>query len=114
MDARIEQFKSTVQDLPQEYLAVGSLLVVTVLGYLWIQATTDSAKLPPGPSYLIPWVGNALQIPSARPWYWYRELADKYGPVFSLKIPGTRIIVVTGEAEAKYLVRVGNPISIVH
>ncbi|EJD42174.1 cytochrome P450 [Auricularia subglabra TFB-10046 SS5] len=78
-------------------LALGTGVVVLVL---WVSCTPARAQLgplPPGPRPL-PVVGNMFQMPGKRPWYQFTEWSKKYGPIFTLSLPGKRIIVLNTHA----------------
>ncbi|BGP58554.1 hypothetical protein JCM8202_001218 [Rhodotorula sphaerocarpa] len=49
--------------------------------------------LPPGPPGL-PLVGNILDIPKSRPWVKFAEWTDKYGPMYTLKLGRTTMLVI--------------------
>ncbi|CDO76414.1 hypothetical protein BN946_scf184925.g1 [Trametes cinnabarina] len=52
-----------------------------------------SKHLPPGPPGL-PILGNLTQIPSTEQWVWFYNLSKKYGPVNTLHVLKTTIIVL--------------------
>ncbi|UZJ56102.1 hypothetical protein CBS101457_005422 [Exobasidium rhododendri] len=61
--------------------------------------------LPPGPPG-IPIFGNALQLPTSRPWLFFTQLGKKYGPITYLNIAGQPTIVLnTMEAAKEILVK---------
>ncbi|KAH6718400.1 cytochrome P450 [Leptodontidium sp. MPI-SDFR-AT-0119] len=64
----------------------------------------SGSKLPPGPPGK-PFVGNLPDIPPAHSWLKFKEWADKYGPLFRLKLMGRNMIVVSTEKIANDLLR---------
>ncbi|OIW32570.1 putative cytochrome P450 oxidoreductase [Coniochaeta ligniaria NRRL 30616] len=72
------------------YWALFVLLLIPV--YKLSQVGKRRPRMPPGPP-TIPILGNALQIPTTGLAKKFREWADKYGPIYSLTIGPTNIIV---------------------
>ena len=73
------------------FLGVGGLVAVYLV-HLLIRATFTRRKLPPGPPG-IPILGNIFDI-KGKAWLQHTEWARKYGPIFSLNMAGTTIIVL--------------------
>ncbi|KAK7180398.1 hypothetical protein DPSP01_001825 [Paraphaeosphaeria sporulosa] len=66
--------------------------------------------LPPGPPTL-PFLGNLHQIPAAKAWHQFKAWADEYGPIYSLMLgPSTVMIVLSSDEAVKELLdrRSGN------
>ncbi|PIK55984.1 putative steroid 17-alpha-hydroxylase/17,20 lyase [Apostichopus japonicus] len=78
-------------------LFVGILLIVHK--YVTFRRRFEGLNLPPNPPAL-PFIGNMAVFMSGRaPYYVMKDLSDKYGEVFSLKM-GTGLYVVLSSAEA--------------
>lgn len=94
------------------YVCVASILSLLVL------RPRKAKNLPPGPgkfsfknrdvllNYALPaptsWlVGNRNQVPPQKPWRWFQELNDQYGPVVYLQIGQTPTVVI-GTAQAAW------------
>jgi cytochrome P450 len=50
-------------------------------------------------------VGNLPDIPTSHSWFQFKRWADKYGPVFRLKVMGRNMVVVSTEKVANDLLR---------
>ncbi|OSX61377.1 hypothetical protein POSPLADRAFT_1057133 [Postia placenta MAD-698-R-SB12] len=73
-------------------------IVLLVTAVAFYANGTRRAPLPPGPRG-IPFLGNMFQFNVIRPYPQYLKWAQKYGPVFSIKLGSQRIIVLsTSEA----------------
>ena len=81
-----------------EILAVSSILLCCVLLCSWI---TRRHKLPPGPTGY-PVCGNSFQIDTDRIQHDLKNLFDKYGTIFQLKLMGTRVVTLTSSRLLKY------------
>ncbi|KAJ6561881.1 cytochrome P450 [Mycena capillaripes] len=57
--------------------------------------------LPPGPAPTSWLVGNRNQVPPQKPWRWFQELNDQYGPVVYLQMGQTPTVVI-GTAQAAW------------
>ncbi|EMD37058.1 hypothetical protein CERSUDRAFT_114955 [Gelatoporia subvermispora B] len=57
-------------------------------------------RMPPGPRGL-PFIGNKHQVPSIKPWRKFAEWNRQYGPVVSLRLGSTPVIVL-GTAQAAW------------
>ncbi|KAK7006163.1 cytochrome P450 [Favolaschia claudopus] len=58
-------------------------------------------NLPPGPAPTSWLVGNRNQIPPTKPWRWFQELNEQYGPVVYLQMGRTPTVVI-GSAQAAW------------
>ncbi|KAJ7067247.1 cytochrome P450 [Mycena amicta] len=58
-------------------------------------------NLPPGPPPTSWLVGNRNQVPPTKPWRWFQELNNQYGPVVYLQMGRTPTIVL-GTAQAAW------------
>nr|F1SY70.1 RecName: Full=Cytochrome P450 monooxygenase 69 [Postia placenta Mad-698-R]BAK09414.1 cytochrome P450 [Postia placenta] len=77
-------------------------VVLLATGVLFYANSTRRAPLPPGPRGL-PLLGNLFQFDVMRPYPQYLKWAQKYGPVFSVKLGGQRIIVLNSSEAADEL-----------
>ncbi|KAF7302672.1 Cytochrome P450 [Mycena chlorophos] len=68
--------------------------------YLALQ-TRKSKDLPPGPEPTSWLVGNRNQVPKSKPWRWFQQLNELYGPVVYLQMGRTPTIVL-GSAQAAW------------
>ncbi|KIY69829.1 cytochrome P450 [Cylindrobasidium torrendii FP15055 ss-10] len=75
-------------------------ITVSVLLHLW--SARKTLNKPPGPRGL-PLVGNIFDMPKGRPWEGFAEMSKKYGPMISLTIGPTTIIVVNTFGKTKEL-----------
>jgi hypothetical protein len=83
---------------PTTYTAfLGVLLMVYA-----INRRRRRAKLPPGPPRL-PIIGNLHQAPSQSMWLPFQKWVDQYGPLVSLDIGGTHMIIVGDYETARNL-----------
>ncbi|TFK78780.1 cytochrome P450 [Polyporus arcularius HHB13444] len=57
-------------------------------------------NMPPGPRGL-PLIGNKHQVPTVKPWRKFAEWSKEYGPIFSLHLGSTPVIVL-GTAQAAW------------
>ena len=67
---------------------LGLLILVLVL----LDRRRDKS-LPPGPPRA-PFVGNLFQIPQKDPWRVYQQWSQKYGPIFSLRVGLSTLIIL--------------------
>ncbi|XP_031812613.1 cytochrome P450 2C20-like isoform X2 [Sarcophilus harrisii] len=72
---------------------VGCVLLLIFLSQ-WIQRL-KRGKLPPGPTPL-PFLGNILQLDFKNMIASFSQLADKYGPIYTLYFGSKRIVVLYG------------------
>ncbi|KAI0718569.1 cytochrome P450 [Cerioporus squamosus] len=75
-------------------------LLLILLAYVVVRQHLRRRKMPPGPRGL-PLVGNKHQVPSIKPWRKFAEWSKQYGPVFSLHLGSTPVIVL-GTAQAAW------------
>ena len=61
-------------------------LSALVMGFWFFKSYRQSRTLPPGPRGL-PFIGNALQVPTKMPWLKFTEWAAEYGGTTSLIVP---------------------------
>ncbi|KAG3256095.1 cytochrome P450 2B4-like [Ictidomys tridecemlineatus] len=71
------------------------LLLLLVGLALWSRAKDTGADLPPGPPPL-PGLGNLLQLPGAPLLQALLRLKDQYGPVFTVRLGRTPVVVLCG------------------
>ncbi|KAJ7755514.1 cytochrome P450 [Mycena metata] len=68
---------------------------------LFLLKPRKTKNLPPGPAPTSWLVGNRNQVPSRKPWRWFQELNDQYGPVVYLQLGRTPTVVI-GSAQAAW------------
>lgn len=56
-------------------------------------STSSRGPLPPGPKG-IPWFGNLFQLPKQRPWVKMEEWSREFGPIYTLRLGFTTVIVL--------------------
>ena len=78
-------------------LGAGGLIAVYLV-HLLLRAVFSRRNLPPGPPGL-PLLGNVFDI-KGKAWLQYTEWAHKYGPIFSLNMAGTTLVVVSSHKVA--------------
>ncbi|GAA6033612.1 hypothetical protein JCM8097_001483 [Rhodosporidiobolus ruineniae] len=81
---------STFASLPASVLAglAGVLLLLFAR-----QVRRAPGPLPPGPPGL-PLLGNLLDVPKSRPWVKFEEWTRQYGPIFTLRLGSTTMLVI--------------------
>ncbi|KAJ7487924.1 cytochrome P450 [Mycena latifolia] len=83
---------------PLEFGICASLTTIVVLLVLRPKKAKD---LPPGPAPSSWLVGNRNQVPAKKPWRWFQELNNQYGPVVYLQMGCTPTVVI-GTAQAAW------------
>lgn len=78
-------------------LSVSFLIILTRSAVTWF---IRRRSMPPGPVGL-PWIGNRHQLPAVKPWRKFAEWNGEYGPVVSLFLGRTPVIVL-GTAQAAW------------
>ncbi|TCD68667.1 hypothetical protein EIP91_010189 [Steccherinum ochraceum] len=77
-------------------LAATALLLMSTVRYM----LSDYRRMPPGPRPL-PFIGNTHQVPAIKPWWTFEKWNKQYGPVVSLWLGRTPVIVL-GTAQAAW------------
>ncbi|KAI0057325.1 cytochrome P450 [Artomyces pyxidatus] len=80
-------------------VTLSGLLALTYVLYV-VLAWALRKRLPPGPAGL-PWIGNKYQMPAVKPWRKLAEWNAQFGPVVSLFLGGTPVIIL-GTAQAAW------------
>ncbi|KAB5594592.1 O-methylsterigmatocystin oxidoreductase [Ceratobasidium theobromae] len=75
---------------------VGLLITTLVLFYTWNWPGSRRRDMPPGPQPL-PIIGNLLNLKPTRVYEQLRQLNIKYGPIASLKIGSSTLVVIGGD-----------------
>ncbi|KAI0795531.1 cytochrome P450 [Abortiporus biennis] len=81
------------------YTGILALTFVSILVYV-LSSEVQRRRLPPGPQP-IPFLGNKHQVPNRKPWFKFKEWNEKYGPIISLHLGRTPVIVL-GTAQAAW------------
>ncbi|KAJ7167708.1 cytochrome P450 [Mycena filopes] len=68
---------------------------------LFVLKPKKARDLPPGPAPTSWLVGNRNQVPPQKPWRWFHELNEQYGPVVYLQLGRTPTVVI-GSAQAAW------------
>ncbi|KAK5189962.1 hypothetical protein LTR47_005961 [Exophiala xenobiotica] len=83
------------------------IVLIALAVYRLLQVGKRDPRMPPGPP-TIPILGNAHQIPRTGLYKQFREWAREYGPVFSLKLgPSNVVVLCDRKAIHKLLVEKG-------
>ncbi|KAK6137686.1 hypothetical protein DH2020_028612 [Rehmannia glutinosa] len=95
-------------DEPVQFVFVSTIIILSISWILLLLATKNSSNkknppLPPGPKGL-PLVGNLLSLDPDLHTY-FANLAQTYGPIFTLKLGKKIGIVVTSPAVAKQVLK---------
>ncbi|KAI0088576.1 cytochrome P450 [Irpex rosettiformis] len=82
--------------LPTLWTIQYSFYIAVVLGGVghFLRSALQRRHAPPGPPRL-PFLGNALQVPRQFQFIQFNEWSKKYGPIFSLDVPGKHIVVLS-------------------
>lgn len=75
-------------------IVVGTLVIL--VRWALPQRVPNGLKALPGPRGY-PVIGNLLDMTKEKPHHVFKELADKYGPLFQVNILGTRYVVISDE-----------------
>ncbi|KAI5866012.1 cytochrome P450 [Durotheca rogersii] len=75
------------------YYVVAAVVLGLALGIIPLPGVRQKG-LPPGPP-TIPFLGNTHLLPRRGIHLWFTECARKYGPVFSLKIGSSNMVILT-------------------
>ncbi|KAG2148907.1 cytochrome P450 [Suillus clintonianus] len=94
------------QSLPMLYshiLAVGIPCIISlVAAFRLTRKRAYPLPLPPGPPGL-PFLGNALELDTKRPWLTYHAWGKKYGKIVYTRVLGIDMIIISSEAIAREL-----------
>ncbi|XP_060205420.1 premnaspirodiene oxygenase-like [Lycium barbarum] len=75
------------------------------LVHIWKKSKTLSKRLPPGP-WRLPFIGNLHQLMNGRLiHHTFRNLSQRYGPIFHLRLGETSVIVVSSLDMAKEIMK---------
>ncbi|KIO29648.1 hypothetical protein M407DRAFT_21235 [Tulasnella calospora MUT 4182] len=78
----------------------GAALALLLLGRYW--TSVKRLPYPPGPRPL-PLLGNLLDVPNSRFALTWTKLAEKYGPLTFLTVPGQHVLIISSVEAAKDL-----------
>ena len=86
-----------------------SYVLLAITGFLLVAKRLSKApKLPPGPPGL-PILGNALEIPSLNPWFYYTKLMETFGLLsFSRFYYASRLTMICVTGDVVHLNALGN------
>ncbi|KAF8176725.1 cytochrome P450 [Mycena galopus ATCC 62051] len=79
------------------YISAAALVALLVRN----SKARHARELPPGPVPTSWLVGNRNQVPAQKPWRWFQQLNDQYGPVVYLQMGRTPTVVI-GTAQAAW------------
>ncbi|KAF7336984.1 Cytochrome P450 [Mycena venus] len=80
---------------------LGLCISVAAVVALLVLKPRKAQDLPPGPVPTSWLLGNRNQAPKQKPWRWFQELNDQYGPVVYLQMGRTPTVVI-GTAQAAW------------
>ncbi|KAH9937759.1 cytochrome P450 [Epithele typhae] len=83
-----------------EISRLGIPLLLTLLAFAVVRQHVRRRGMPPGPRGL-PWIGNKHQVPAIKPWWKFAEWNREYGPVVSIHLGSTPVIIL-GTAQAAW------------
>lgn len=71
------------------------LVLISVLAVLYRYRNVGQRPkdFPPGPP-TIPFFGNLHQMPSDKPWHQFKKWTDEYGPIYSLMLGPSNVMIV--------------------
>ncbi|XP_063775292.1 uncharacterized protein LOC134910838 [Pseudophryne corroboree] len=72
-----------------------SVVVIIFLAYVFSNQNNKYKNMPPGPKHL-PIIGNMLTINMSKPHKSFIELSKTYGPVFSVQLGMTKMVILCG------------------
>ncbi|KAG8972279.1 hypothetical protein FRC05_010222 [Tulasnella sp. 425] len=81
-------------------VGAGATLALFLLGKYW--ASSKRLPYPPGPRPL-PLLGNLLDVPTSKFALTWTKLANQYGPLTFLTVPGQHVLVISSLEAAKEL-----------
>ncbi|KAG8143931.1 putative Cytochrome P450 family 2 subfamily X polypeptide 7 protein [Naja naja] len=94
------QQRETERDVPAINMDILSWLIILSLLFLCLWKSQRPKGFPPGP-WSLPLIGNLLQFSKKEPLKDLDQLAQKYGPVFSLYFGGKLAVFTHGFSSAK-------------
>uniref|UniRef100_A0A8C6XKZ2 Uncharacterized protein n=1 Tax=Naja naja TaxID=35670 RepID=A0A8C6XKZ2_NAJNA len=95
-----QQQRETERDVPAINMDILSWLIILSLLFLCLWKSQRPKGFPPGP-WSLPLIGNLLQFSKKEPLKDLDQLAQKYGPVFSLYFGGKLAVFTHGFSSAK-------------
>jgi hypothetical protein len=75
----VEPLKQSFSIVRPIVLLTGACIYIAVRYLSRRRSNPKGLPLSPGPSCLIPWVGNAFQLTDYKPWLQFDELKKQYG-----------------------------------
>ncbi|PPR00947.1 hypothetical protein CVT24_000254 [Panaeolus cyanescens] len=83
--------------MPNTFIDTSLALSAAYLLYYVLKWYRLRGLMPPGPIGL-PWIGNKHQLPSVKPWKTFAQWSNQYGPVSSILLGSTPVIIL-GKAQ---------------
>ncbi|KAK8942333.1 Premnaspirodiene oxygenase [Platanthera zijinensis] len=74
-------------------ITASTILLIILIDKLWFQRKTRGLNLPPGP-WKLPIIGSLHHLIGELPHRRMRRLAEKYGPIFHLKLGEVDLVVI--------------------
>ncbi|KAJ7139436.1 cytochrome P450 [Mycena epipterygia] len=79
-------------NLKNVFYSLAAIVSAQTLLYV-VKSYLRRRKMHPGPAG-IPVLGNALQVPTTKPWYRFTEWKEQYGDVYSLDLAGQPVVIL--------------------
>lgn len=90
----------------QIYLLFILLFLSFIIFHVWKQSKNLNKKLPPGP-WRLPLIGNLHQLRNGHlPQHTFKNLSQKYGPIFHLRLGEISLVVVCSPNIAKEIMKI--------
>ncbi|XP_016566702.2 premnaspirodiene oxygenase-like [Capsicum annuum] len=82
------------------------LLFLSLILHTWKKSKTSNKRLPPGP-WRLPFIGNLHQLMNGRlPHRIFKNLSQRYGPIFHLRLGEVSLVVVSSRDIAKEIMKI--------
>ncbi|BAF26150.2 ferruginol synthase-like [Oryza sativa Japonica Group] len=88
------------------HLCISSLLLVFIISYIFQPLLDARRRFPPGP-HRLPVISNLHNI-GKNPHHAFARLADRYGPLMSIRLGGVRAVVAMSADAAREILQRNN------